>query len=92
MMLTYADWDPSLTSSLNISAREVCMLGQKLYDFHQQFHDCFRREEQRVISIAYLKGLASDLEAKSAEPIALRYLGEKDVRRHTALFNRRRLG
>ena len=80
MMLTYDDWDPSLTAGLNISTQEVCMLGQKLYDFHQQFHGCFRREEQRVVSLTYLKGLASDLEAKSAEPIALRYLGEKAVR------------
>ena len=80
MMLTYDGWDPNLAASLNISPREVCILGQKLYDFHQQFSGCFRREEQRVISLIYLKGLSSDLEAKSAEPIALRYLDEKAVR------------
>ena len=80
MMLTYDDWDPNLAASLNISTAEVCMLGQKLCDFHQQFLSCFRRKEQRAISLTYLKGLASDLEAKSAEPIALRYLGEKAVR------------
>ena len=66
MMLTYDDWDPNLAASLNISTAEVCMLGQKLCDFHQQFISCFRRKEQRAISLTYLKGLASDLEAKSA--------------------------
>jgi len=80
MMLTHDGWDPDLAASLDISPREVLMLGQKLYDFHQQFHGCFKREEQRVISLIYLKGLASDLEAKSAEPIALRYLDQKAVR------------
>ncbi|MCG2789167.1 MAG: DUF4338 domain-containing protein [Actinomycetia bacterium] len=80
MMLTHDGWDPNLAASLNISPQEVCILGQKLYDFHQQFSGCFRREEQRVISLTYLKGLASDLEAKSCEPIALRYLDEKAVR------------
>ena len=80
MMLTCNDWDPNLAASLDISTQDIERLGQKLYDFSQQFDSCFRREEQRVISITYLKGLASDLEAKSAEPIALRYLGEKAVR------------
>jgi len=80
MMLTYDGWDPNLAQSLDIGSQDIERLGQKLYEFHQQFHDCFRREEQRVISITYLKGLASDLEAKSAEPIALRYLGGNAVR------------
>mgnify|MGYP001059735520 CR=1 FL=1 len=80
MMLTHDGWDPNLAASLNISTAEICILGQKLYDFHQQFSGCFRREEQRVISLTYLKRLASDLEAKSGEPIALRYLGQKAVR------------
>ena len=80
MMLTYDDWDPNLAASLNISPQEVERLAEKLLCFHQQFYGCFRREEQRVISLTYLKGLASDLEAKSAEPIALRYLGQKAVR------------
>lgn len=80
MMLTHNDWDPNLTATLDITPEEVCKLAEELYTFHQQFLPCFRREEQRAISLAYLKGLASDLEAKSAEPIALRYLDEKGVR------------
>lgn len=80
MMLTHDGWDPNLAASLNISPEEVKRLGQKLYDFHTTFSGCFSREEQRVISLIYLKGLASDLKAKSCEPIALRYLDEKAVR------------
>ncbi|MBT9174330.1 MAG: hypothetical protein DDT21_02744 [Syntrophomonadaceae bacterium] len=80
MMLTYDDWNPDIAASLELTSEEVCKLAERLYAFHQQFAHCFKREEQRVISMAYLKGLASDLEAKSAEPIALRYLDEKGVR------------
>jgi len=80
VMLTYDGWDPDLAQSLRISPGEIEKLGQKLYEFSHQFDSCFKRQEQRVISITYLKGLASDLEAKSAEPIALRYLSGKAVR------------
>ncbi len=80
MMLTHNDWEPNIAASLKVTPEEVCKLAEQLYTFHQQFSCCFKREEQRVISLAYLKGLASDLEAKSAEPIALRYLDEKGVR------------
>jgi len=80
MMLTYDGWDPDLAQSLDVSPGDIERLGQELYEFSGQFDGCFKREEQRVISLTYLKGLASDLEAKSAEPIALRYLGEKAVR------------
>lgn len=80
MMLTYNDWDPNITAKLEVTPEEVCKLSEQLYTFHQQFSHCFKREEQRVISLAYIKGLASDLKAKSAEPIALRYLDEKGVR------------
>jgi len=80
VMLTYDGWDPNLAQSLRLSPGEIEKLGEKLLCFSQQFDDCFKREEQRVISLTYLKGLASDLEAKSAEPIALRYLSGKAVR------------
>ncbi len=80
MMLTHNDWDPNIMAKLEIAPAEVVKLGEELYNFHKQFFYCFKREGQRVISLAYLKGLASDLEAKSAEPIALRYLDEKGVR------------
>lgn len=80
MMLTHNDWDPNITATLDITPEEVLKLAEQLCTFHQQFSHCFKREEQRLISLAYLKGLASDLEAKSAEPIALRYLDEKGVR------------
>lgn len=80
MMLTHNDWDPNITATLDITPEEVLKLAEQLCTFHQQFSHCFNREEQRLISLAYLKGLGSDLEAKSAEPIALRYLDEKGVR------------
>jgi SRSO17 transposase/GNAT superfamily N-acetyltransferase len=80
MMLTGKDWNPDLVAQTNLAVEEVQGLAGSLLEFHRQFHDCFQREEQRVMSLVYMKGLASDLEAKSAEPIALRYLDQKGVR------------
>lgn len=80
MMLTSEDWNPDLIAPTPLTVEEVQGLAGSLLEFHRQFHDCFQREEQRVMSLVYIKGLASDLEAKSAEPVALRYLDAKGVR------------
>jgi len=80
MLLTHDDWDPNVVAELYLNSEEVYKLADRLLDFHREFRPCFDREEQRILSLVYMKGLASDLEAKSAEPIALRYLDKKDVR------------
>jgi hypothetical protein len=63
-----------VVAQLELTPEEVHKLVEQLHTFHQQFHHFFRREEQRVISLAYMKGLASALEAKSAEPICTTWM------------------
>ncbi|MHB8307786.1 MAG: hypothetical protein ACYDDH_06880 [Candidatus Desulforudaceae bacterium] len=58
MRLNNGDWDPNLMAQTNITPEEVRELAGFLREFHQQFHPCFQREEQRVFSLVYMKGLA----------------------------------
>lgn len=58
MMLTGEDWNPDLIAQTNLTVEEVQGLAGSLLEFHRQFHDCFQREEQRVMSLVYMKGPA----------------------------------
>ena len=55
-------------------------MAKELVDFHQRFHDAYGRIEHHRLGLAYLFGLMSNAEAKSAEPIALEFLDKKSVR------------
>jgi SRSO17 transposase len=48
--------------------------------FHELFHDCFLRSQQRLLGLGYLRGLVSDVVRKNVESIALAFGGEKKVR------------
>ena len=50
---------------------DVINFMEKLRGLHQDFHDCFKRSEPRKNFFDYMVGQFSDLERKSAEPIAL---------------------
>jgi hypothetical protein len=54
---------------------DVNQLADELVEFHGQFHPHYGRLEQHRLGLTYLSGLMSTLEAKSAEPMALRFLG-----------------
>lgn len=72
MMLQKPDWNPGILTDAGITEDMVRNLGNELDDFLLCFDRCFRYE-QGMYAATYLKGLMSDLEYKSAEPIALRY-------------------
>lgn len=72
MMLQKPDWNPGILTDAGITEEMVRNLGNELDDFLLCFDTCFRYE-QGMYAATYLKGLMSDLEYKSAEPIALRY-------------------
>lgn len=80
MTLQSNEWNAKLMEQAGISADEVGKIGQLLQDYHNSFRDCYTHKNQVVFGETYLKGLMSKLERKSAEPIALHYLGEDDVR------------
>jgi SRSO17 transposase len=80
MILEHCQWHPQLVADLNLSQDDIKSMGKELVDFHQQFHDCFGRIEHQRLGLAYISGLMSNAKAKSAEPIALEFLGKQSVR------------
>jgi SRSO17 transposase len=65
---------------VTLTEKDVKRMAEALVKFHEQFHDCFRRIEQQRLGLAYFSGLMSNLKAKSAEPMALEFLGQENVR------------
>ena len=55
-------------------------MADHLVKFHQEFHSCFGRAEHQRLGLAYFSGLLSNNKAKSIEPIALEFLGQRSVR------------
>jgi len=80
MMIQNADYDPAVIdwSQLDAAMRED--LAEELVRFHELFHDCFLRSQQRLLGLGYLRGLISDVVRKNIEAIALAFGGEKKVR------------
>lgn len=80
MMLQKMDWNPHILEEAGITAETVSNLGALLEEYFDRYYNCFSRSEQRVNGQYYIKGLLSDLERKSIEPIALRYANPSAVR------------
>jgi len=80
MILEHCQWHPHLVAEMDIDEEDIKKMAQELVDFHHQFHDCFGRVEHQRLGLAYLSGLMSNAKAKSAEPIALEFLGKESVR------------
>lgn len=80
MMLHQGPWNPDLVPAMELTEADVHRLAEELVKFHEQFHDCLGRIEHRRLGLAYLSGLMSNLDAKSAEPMALEFLGQTGVR------------
>jgi len=80
MMIQNAEYDPAVIdwSQLDAAMRED--LAKELVRFHELFHDCFPRSQQRLLGLGYLRGLISDVVRKNIEAIALAFGGEKKVR------------
>ena len=80
MILRHAGWHPDLVPGVALTATDVTALADELVAFHRQFQDAFGRIEHRRLGLAYLSGLLSNSDAKSIEPIALRFLDGDAVR------------
>jgi SRSO17 transposase len=81
MMLQTPDWNPTILKDAGITPDSVMKIADILFDHIYQYKTSFSREKQYKHAVCYIKGLLSDLERKSVEPIALRYAEtEKEVR------------
>ncbi len=57
---------------------EVRAAARRMVDWHRRFAGLFGRKESQRHSLVYLKGLLSNLERKSVEPIALQFSRRSD--------------
>ena len=81
LMLQTPDWNPDILEEAGITPENVAEIAPKLLEYFSVFRECFSREGQFKHALCYIKGLLSDLDRKSIEPIALRYAeDEKEVR------------
>lgn len=80
MMLCIPDWSEELFAEVGLNETSVAGLSQSLIQYLDYFKPCFSRKAQQENGETYIKGLLSDLDRKSIEPIALRYRDEKAVR------------
>ncbi|MHB1128056.1 MAG: IS701 family transposase [Bacillota bacterium] len=80
MMLQLPDWHPELITEIGLNDQEVAQLGVLLDEYLAYYQGCYNRSEQRTHGETMVKGLLSDLDRKSIEPIALRYRDEDAVR------------
>lgn len=63
--------DPYPIPKFDVETRDIESLMPELRGFHEEFHDCFSRQEPRENFFQYMVGQMSPLERKSIEPIAL---------------------
>lgn len=78
---------PGLEAMQEITEAEIAEQLQKYLD---SYKDCFVRSQQIRYFETFIKGLLSNLDRKSIEPIALSFLEEKDVRGMQQFFTRSR--
>jgi len=81
MMMRKVNWNPALMPAMDIDETDMEKLAQEVIDFHDEFSPFYGRREHHRFGLAYLQGLLSDLERKTAEGIALLLLNSSAVRR-----------
>ena len=86
MLLHTPDWSPDILNQTGINETEVVKLGDLLDRYLASYEECYSRSDQRNHGETFIKGLLSDLERKSIEPIALKYDGPKGVRSMQIFF------
>ena len=53
----------------NLAPPDLDTMAEELASYHAQFHDLFKRREQREWSECYLRGQVADLERKTVAPM-----------------------
>jgi SRSO17 transposase len=86
MILAKPDYDPQILSSCGLAEDDLTTVTQMLEQYLDLFKPCYRRLEQKHQVDTFIKGLLSDLERKSIEPVALRYVGPAGVRTMQMFF------
>ena len=80
MMLSKPEWSKELFEEAGINEESVSGLPEKFSAHMDYYSPSFSRSAQQQNAEVYVKGLLSDLDRKSVEPIALLHGDEKMVR------------
>lgn len=80
MMLSIQDYNPNIFEEVGLNEETVGKLSEELTGYLDGYSSCFSRDAQQRNAEIMIKGLLSDLDRKSIEPIALRYADENAVR------------
>ena len=85
MKIQQNEWHPELLKEAD-AKNIVSGLGDKLKAHMERFKECFQRIEQKFNANIYVKGLLSNLERKSIEPISLEFNPDKRGVRNLQFF------
>jgi len=86
MLLSIPDWDERILEICGLNEGTVQELPVRLEDYLNGYRDlCYNGSQLDLINV-FIKGLFSDLERKSIEPIALRYHEKTGVRNLQMFF------
>ena len=88
MLIDVNAYDPKLLNELALMSISEQEISQELEQYLNQYKPCFTRSQQTKYFNATIQGLLSDLDRKSAEPIALHFLSPAQVRGQQNFFTR----
>ncbi len=80
MMFNIPDWSSDILLQAGIIEEEIEKLGVLLDNYLDHYQQAYSHKGQQKNGETFVKGLLSNLERKSVEPIALEYSGTKGVR------------
>ena len=81
-------YNEKIASEKELSKLTSEEIEEELSNYVSSYRSCFSRSQQIKYFEAFIKGLLSNLDRKSIEPIALSFLGEKEVRGMQQFFTR----
>ena len=87
MLLGIPDWDKQILEDCGLDENTVGGLGEMLEEYLNGFSGACANSKQKDLITVFEKGLFSDLDRKSIEPIALRYNDKTGVRNLQIFFS-----
>lgn len=91
MLLNSECYDAKMVKAMDLNSIKSAEITEMLDKYISEYSDCLRNKSQRKYFSTAVKGLLSDLDRKTVEPIALSFLGESDVRGFQQFFKRANL-
>ncbi len=88
MMLSVPDYDPDILKTCGLTETDIPEVAEMLQTYLETYKPCYKRSDQKRLADTFIKGLLSDLDRKSIEPIALRYNEYTSVRSLQMFFKK----